>query len=615
MGVKPSTLTGMLQSRSFFFTLLLGNLLLIVTILGIGFWVASHEIDRQASGLTERHQEQFLSLVVGNLQESWPNVDARIKQYCNFCARESEFRLTVIDSQGRVLGDSEYSAEKLEPHQTDDRPEILAALGGRRGEDLRRSTTTKTRYHYLADPVLLEGKPVAVVRVAFPVDRFIENNKNFFFHGIFLCVFLMLLAVVFLAFLLRRIWHKPLRLLNDEARRIAEGNLEPSAPLDGPLEMTQLSQSLETMRRTVSRQLNTITQQREGLQTILQSLPDSIFAINKAAQVIYFNDAARRLFRLESQTFQSYLQELVRNAAIVDWYLQRRRASKTSGSGEKIERKEIDLFGRKHFLELEYVETENSSAEDAASLLIVSDLTEAVRASRMKTDFVANASHELRTPLAAIRAALDNVSDDIFDDRETLERIIRIVDRHVSRLDSLIEDLLALHGSEDETVSTRLEETCVVDQRFWIEELFQKRIAEKRLVFSLESDFGDLKFHVDNKRLGLILQNLIDNAIKFTPEGGAITLRFSRDDSFLFVTCRDTGCGIAMEEQQRVFERFYQGNSSKTGDGRIRGTGLGLAIVKHAVERLKGNISLESRIAQGSVFTICVPVMFEKSSQ
>ena len=606
----------MFQLRSFFVLLLFGNLLVIAAILGVGYLAISYEVNRRAVLLTGHFQEQLLFLIQNDLQASWPNVTERIEQSCESYSKVPALRLTVIDAEGRILGDSEYASDKMAPHLTADRPEILTALTGKRGVDTRLSKTKNVSYRYLAAPVINDGKPVAVVRVAFPVAG-IQENSRILFHGVLLCFTLMLLAAAPLSLLLSWLWYKPLRLLNDEARKIAAGNLDPVPPIDGPLEMSQLSKSLDIMRRTVSGQLETITRQREGLQTILRNLPDAIFAMNRDAEVIYFNDAARKLFRIESAPERPFLQGLVRNAAIVEWYLACRRHSSTEYRSNdlagtpvppQIERKEIDLFGRKHFLELEFVKTGVKESDDAACLLIISDLSEAVLAHKMKTDFVANASHELRTPLSAIRAALDNVSDDVFDDKETLTRILRIVERHVSRLDALIDDLLALHSVEDETVSGRLERTSVSEQRGWIEEFFRNKFDEKRLHFSIQSDWSDESFRIDNKRLGLILQNLLDNAIKFTPEGGSIVLRFGRDNSHLVVSCRDTGCGIAPEEQQRVFERFYQGDSSKTGDGRIRGTGLGLAIVKHAVERLQGAIILESHIAQGCVFTIRVPV-------
>ena len=598
----------MFHSRGFFVSLLLGNLLLVVIILGTGFWAIFYELNQRTSRLTEHSQEQLLVAVRSDLEASWSHAEERIDRYCEYHFKELDARLTIVDTLGRVLGDSEYSSENMEPHLTADRPEIAAAMNGKRGEDVRVSKTMRINYRYLAEPVFHNDKVVAVVRIAFPITNILAD-RQMLFRGVLISFGLMFIAAILLSVLLRYLWHKPLRHLNDEARHIAEGNLESSVGVDRPLEMAQLSQSLKTMRKTVSRQLSTITRQRESLQTILRNLPDAIFAMNQDAEVIYCNAAAKKLFRIESATERPFLQAIVRNAAIIEWYLECRRTSHLTGT-PVLARKEIDIFGRKHYLELEFIETGTLSQEDAACLVIISDQTNAVQTNKMKTDFVANASHELRTPLAAIRAALDNVSEDVFDDKETLAKIIQVVDRHALRLDALIGDLLALHGVEDETISARLDETNVAEQQCWIEELFRKRIDEKRLVFSVESEFSDGTFRVDNKRLGLILQNLVDNAIKFTPEGGRIALNFRREESFLVIECRDTGSGIAIEEQQRVFERFYQSNSSKTGDGRLRGTGLGLAIVKHAVERLNGNISLESRVAQGSVFTVRIPVKF-----
>ena len=606
----------MFPARSFFFSLLLGNLLQIGVILSIGLTSIYYEINRHSLLLTDQFLEQLLAMVQNDLQNSWPHVEEHIDLYCNHNFRERGVRLTIVDIQGRVLGDSGFPSEKMEPHLTLDRPEMIAAVKGEHGKDIRTSKTTYIKYRFLAEPIIKDGQTVAVVRVARPISEILESRRMLF-QGASLILVYMLLTATLLSLLLSWLLYKPLRILVDEARCIAKGDLTPSSIMEGPREMMQLSQSLDAMRQTFSGQLETITRQRESLQTILCHLPDAIFALNHAAEVIYFNAAAKELFRIESAAERPYLQEVIRNAAIVEWYLDcRKQMAKNHLAGTPVSpliaSKEVDLFSRKYFLELEFVETGSATkgvgTDDAACLLIVSNLTECVLANKMKTDFVANASHELRTPLAAIQAALDNVSEEVYDDRATLKKIIQVVDRHVLRLNALIEDLLALNSMEDETMSGRLDETNIAEQQSWIEELFRRRIDEKHINFVFASDCGDTPFRVDNKRLGLILQNLIDNAVKFTPEGGEIMLYFRREEALLIIECRDTGFGIAVEEQQRIFERFYQGDSSKTGDGRVRGTGLGLAIVKHAVERLKGSITLESRIAQGSVFTVRIPV-------
>jgi len=251
-------------------------------------------------------------------------------------------------------------------------------------------------------------------------------------------------------------------------------------------------------------------------------------------------------------------------------------------------------------------------------LLVISDVTTQLRTDQMKVDFVANASHELRTPLATIRAALDNIIDGVYDDAESLQTVFQVLNRHVARLEALIEDLLSLHSAEDKSTPLRQERTTAREQQLWIDELFHEKAMARDVSLSFDVEDNLPPFITDNKRLGLILQNLVDNAIKFTPLCGKVVVGFARchqrnspeNDSQLVITCTDMGCGIAPHEQDRVFERFYQANPSRTGDSRIRGTGLGLANVKHAVERLNGTITLSSHPDFGTTMTVRLPVEF-----
>jgi two-component system phosphate regulon sensor histidine kinase PhoR len=209
--------------------------------------------------------------------------------------------------------------------------------------------------------------------------------------------------------------------------------------------------------------------------------------------------------------------------------------------------------------------------------------------------------------LTTIRATLDNIADGICDTPEMFRTVFEILDRHVSRLEALIDDLLSLHDVEQESSPTRLETTTINEQKQLLEDLFYPKAVEKGITLTVEPDIPDCPFQTDTKRLGLVLQNLVDNAVKFTPENGNICLTFSFEtERTLVVQCKDTGCGIALEEQTRIFERFYRVKSSN--GTRVPGTGLGLAIVKHAVERLGGTLTLVSQPGQGSTFTVQIPV-------
>ena len=599
-----------MQTKSFFTLLLLGNLILIAIIFGIGFWETTHEMRRQSTDVSAVFQKQLLEMVQSDLEESWPNAAERIEQYCRSYSKRPEFRLTIVDTDGNVLGESEYDATQMGTHITEDRAEILDALDGKWGESIRDSSTKGIQYRYFALPVFHEQKVVAVVRVAFLISD-IKATWERISRGIQNGFLAMVLVAVVLSTFLSWLWYRPLRGITRMAQRISDGYLDESLHVSGSRELVQLSSALDRMRRTVSSQLKTITTQRETLHTILRNLPDAIFAMNSLGHVVYYNESAKSLFRLDAIDHQELpLQGLVRCAKIIDFYQSFRECLPSEKANHSLRQIETELFGRRCHFELEYVEIgESDDMYGITSLLLISDLTPFVHTNKMKTDFVANASHELRTPLTTIKAALENLADGVYENEESFQSILAILQRHVSRLEALINDLLSLGGVEDETVPNRLETTTLESQKTVLLELYGVKAEEKGVMFSLDAEPASVPFEIDVNRLNLILQNLLDNAIKFTPSGGTVNLSLSlENEKTLVVQCKDSGCGIPLGEQHRVFERFYQVNPSKTGDTRIRGTGLGLAIVKHAVERLHGTIQLESRVGEGTVFLVRLPL-------
>jgi two-component system phosphate regulon sensor histidine kinase PhoR len=594
---------------SFFTTLLWGNLLLIGLILGLGFWHITHEVNRHTETFSKQFQQQLLLMVRDELEESWADSEKIIEQYCRSYSKIPEFRLTIVDAEGNVLGDSEYPAEKMERHHTEQHPEIHTALTGQQSESLRFSQTKRIHYRYIAAPVRVEGNIVAVVRVAFPIADLVKDKRNVFYTVSAGFVF-MLFAAVVLSIFLSWIWYKPLRVISSSAQKIAEGNFEPITELPASRELVQLVDAINRMRNTVASQLETISRQQERLQTILCYLPDAVFALNSSDQVVYYNESAKAMFELPPPANPVPIQHLLRYAPVLDFYFQEQKKEPVTVTPERIDLKFRD---KKRSLELEKINiSDENDRNEIAILLIINDLTEIIETNRMKTDFVANTSHELRTPLTTIRAALDNIADGVCDAPEMFKTVFDILDRHVSRLEALTDDLLSLHNAEQESSPARLETTTINEQKKWIEDLFHPKTVEKGIELIIEPntpehDILTRSFLIDTKRLGLVLQNLVDNAVKFTPENGKIHLIFSFEkEQTLVVQCNDTGYGIAAEEQPRIFERFYR---TKIRNGiRVPGTGLGLAIVKHAVERLGGTITLASQLGQGSTFTVHIPI-------
>ncbi len=603
------------RPRSFFFSLLISNLLLIATILGLGSWWTFREMDRQANWNSRRFQGQLLSLAKDGLEDNWRDAAKIIEQYCRSYASRPEFRLTVIDAEGNVLGDSDHAAEKMEAHNNENHPELLEALQGTTlkdtfAESTRLSRTKRIRYRYLASPIRHENAVVGAVRVAVPVSDLTEDRRRLS-SGISTGFWLMLLSAAFFVTILIWLWSKPLKAISSATRQIAEGNLDPMPDVGGSSEMLELFDAVDSMRQTVSRQLETITWQRERLQSVLKHLPDAVFALDSEDRIVYYNGAAEHLFGLEAFSISLSIQYLLRLPEILDFYFSRRESSSREPVREQT-MIEIRQNGARKMIEWELVDiAHRRQDEDIACLLIARDQTDVIQTERMKADFVANTSHELRTPLTSIRMTIDNALDGIYP-VSAYGEVFEMLDRNIHRLEALTDDLLALHDVEDGTGTPIREKTTLMEQKTWIDETFCRKADEMRIGFRVVlpenlSEVAASCFFVDTKRLELVLQNLIDNALKFTPADGKVELRLSLlDENMLSVECEDTGCGISPENQSRVFERFYRVKQRKTE--RQRGTGLGLSIVKHAVERLGGSISLSSQVGVGSLFIVRVPV-------
>lgn len=230
------------------------------------------------------------------------------------------------------------------------------------------------------------------------------------------------------------------------------------------------------------------------------------------------------------------------------------------------------------------------------------------RSAAMKTEFVANASHELRTPVASIRAAVDTLNANGLD-KETTRRFMSVIERNVERLQSMTEDLM--HLNRVESVSPELTLSHIRPEQVFmaVRSVFAEKLREKNVTLQFSSEIDEME--TDERWLELVLKNLVDNAVKFVAEGGRIELRCRRQMDRAAFEVEDNGCGIPAADLERVFERFYQVDKSRSLS--VGGTGLGLAIVKHAVIAMGGEVSVESEEGRGTVFRFSLPMVSSRS--
>ncbi len=603
-----------MKRRSFFFNLFLGNLLIVAVIIAFGGYVISLQLEDYHQQ-SEREIQQRLTDLSQEYLESlwlrWGNEPARLEAFAKKALQPAlgVHRLTVIGRDGKVLADtSETPAAVMENHKTTDRPEVMGALEQGRGTwDRRSSETHGIEYQYYAKPIRQNGEIVAVIRIAKPL-RALSESKGFIGRSLLIGAGAAAFAAIVLGFWTSWLWYTPLRQITRAAESIAAGRLEGRVHVGGSKELAQLAAALNDMKRNLSTQIDVIEEQRANLNTVLGNLQEGVLAMDRDDSVVYINDAAVDLLGLGSREDATgrHIQKVLRNVQIAELYMKVREVGEPA-------RRQVELAreGPRRRIHAIVSPVEGKS-QTITCLLLMQDITEVAQAAAIKSEFIANASHELRTPLATLRAAVDSVLTLAPEEYGSMPDLAVMLDRHVSRLENLTADLLDFHAVEQAGVNLKLADVHLSEIASWIQQQYTDKAGQHGVELDLSVTPEDAAVRSSMRLLELILQNLLDNAMKFTPSGGRVCCTIDLDEDYLTMRVSDTGPGIKPKDQPRVFERFFQAESSRTGDSRIRGTGLGLAIVKHAVERLEGSVSLDSKVGIGTTVTVNIPVPRDK---
>ncbi|MFP4052689.1 MAG: ATP-binding protein [Phycisphaerae bacterium] len=602
-----------MKHHSLFVKLFAGNLALVLVIIAIGGVVSHGFLQADHARTQELHHRQLVATVQLLFQRLWPEVSGDRQEIDRLCKRARQFttqpvRLTVIASDGMVLGDSSIvPAERMENHRTPDRPEVLAALDGREGSDVRLSDTLAREFRYIAKPITVERdgrrQIPSIVRVAMPVQALVEA-RGVIVRSLLLAAGVTVIASVVLGLLISWVWYSPLRQLALTARSIASGNLHQKARAVGSAELAQLAEALNEMRASLARQIETIAAQRANLQTVVINMREGLVVTDRDDNVVLMNHQAAEILGVqESAAVGEHVQRCIRVPDMIDLYRQVREKDLLVSR-----QLEVEVAGRLRFLQVTASPVRAGPAEGLGLLVVMNDVTDITRTAATKAEFVVNASHELRTPLAVMRGAIEALKDLGPEDPESHAKCVSMLERHVSRLENIAMDLLDLHAVESAGRSPlRVEPIEPAELAEGVESQFADRAAEKGLELKVHADSDAQTFCSDRKLLEMILQNLVSNAVKFTPSGGTVRCELLRDGRDLVLRVSDTGPGIRAEDQPRVFERFFQVDRSRTGDTNVRGSGLGLAIVKHAAERLRAVVDLQSVPGNGTTFTVTVP--------
>ena len=316
-------------------------------------------------------------------------------------------------------------------------------------------------------------------------------------------------------------------------------------------------------------------------------MTDAIVLADRDDVVRLANPAAARLLGAEDLVGRRVV-EVVRDHELLEAIDAARRGEETV--------REMERDGGRHVLR---IAAKPLLAGDV--LLTVHDLSAVRRLETQRRDFVANVSHELRTPLSALKAMVETLRGGAMGDRDAADDFLGRIDREVDGLTELVGDLLALTRMESEDDALELQDADAADLVREAAARLEPLATRAQIRLATATDASGARVRVDSARMAQVLANLVHNAIKFTPAGGTVTLGTTATPADVTLWVRDTGAGIDPADLERIFERFFKSDPSRSTGG----TGLGLAIAKHAVQAHGGTIGASSGgRGQGSMFTV-----------
>ncbi len=524
----------------------------------------------------------------------------KIDSLCKEYGRLTDTRITVIDTGGNVLGDSEKNPLLMENHGA--RSEIVIAYEGTTGFATRFSNTLQKNMKYVALPVKIHGRIEGVIRTSLPVSG-IEETLNEFYQGVAIGGLVIILLATLISFIVFKRITNPLGELQKGAEKFANGELDYKLHPSNVNEIASLVESMNRMAKELNLRIRTIVEQRNEREAILSSMTEGILALDAKQNIVTINKAAATFF--DANPDDVIGRPIYETLRITDLH---RLVDETSASKTTVE-KEMKLLGKSE----KYLQAHGTSLTDVADnrigmVLVFNDITKLKKLENIRRDFVANVSHELKTPITAILGSAETLLETNIEKAEDSKRFLGMIIRHSERLNSLVDDLLALASLENEPGEDNIELS-----RHRLIEVLDSSIAlckskSETYEIQLKSECEtSLSANINFRQIEQAITNLIDNAIKYSKSGDSIFVRAISKDSEITIFVEDQGIGIESKHLPRLFERFYRVDSGRSRE--LWGTGLGLAIVKHIALAHSGKVSVESTPHKGSVFKIHLPAI------
>ncbi len=546
-------------------------------------------------------KRQFIRQVRSQLQDTLRHLalefpDSPGREWCGRRALGTELRLWLVRPDGTLHCDSRPDPE--DNASLDSYPEIQQAKLGKLGQAIRNDLARDESTFVLAETI---GSRGWIVRVAAPLTRLSETMAMF---DTTLAVVMLLMSGVLvglafwsarrLVFPLGRLLLKTQNLLSSAPTELLDKGEFTEETFD---EWLELESNIDNMRKDLMAKTQSLTMEQVELDTIMGSISDAILAVDPEGNPLFFNSRFEILFGGVGLRLRNVkLWGIFRDPEILEAFTAALREGKTGAT------KTIPLDqkgGLRNYFSLSVSPLRRQDGTIYGAVGIFHDVTQLKSAEQMRIDFVANVSHELRTPLTSIKGYVDTLIEDVKAKRNVESEFLSIISRNSDRLMNLMNDLLDLSSIESDDLVFR-DTVGTVDLTEKVIKQLKANIERKKQKVALE--YAAETVLADPQRVEQVLINLLDNAIKYTPEGGNIRVTWANDGNDVLLKVWNDGPPIPLEHHPRLFERFYRIDKARSREQ--GGTGLGLAIVKHILQKHEGTVWVESQAAEGTVF-IC----------
>jgi two-component system, OmpR family, phosphate regulon sensor histidine kinase PhoR len=540
-------------------------------------------ITSNLKGLNYVLQDQIRNNIIVEDKDNLSFTSKRISNLTNT-------RITVISPRGIVLADTDENPEKMENHAA--RIEIAQALSGKMGATVRYSNTVKKKMLYVALPIYKSKELIGVSRVSMYINYIDELYSELRNKILLITALVMLISIIIILLFSRQITN-PIKELVRASKQFSSGDFNTKVIIENNDEIKELADNFNLMTDKIRELFESQSMQEEELKRIIRSMQEGLIVLDKDNRIILFNKSFQKTVKT-SDIENKYYWEILRHESVQKLVnkVRKKRSHKSS---------EISIENSYYLCSCNYIQSKDEI------VMVLFDISQQKQIENMKRDFIINASHELRTPLTAIRGFVETMEDESFENKppkgrdRSVNNYLDVIKRHTTRLIAIVEDLLTISKMEDENENLHLEKIDFKELTNGLLVLFDNRLKDGKLNLDISIDQNLKEYQGDYFKLEQVFINLIDNAIKYTNKG---EIKVSVEDAGdnVKIKISDTGIGIPQSEINRIFERFYTVDKSRSR--KSGGTGLGLSIVKHIVQLHEGTIRVESAVGKGTTFII-----------